>query len=463
MFFKIFGFFFLLRFILSLCFGYFIFEPLLFIWSSFVFATVTGFVVWLGFHLFRDRFIFVLPIAWFLGEVAWVQYSIVPTYIGMVGNFLANSPFLGLSKFGGIYGLSFFAVTTLGFLFWSIALYKNKKLCSIFLLSFLVVVALGWVVSERVIKLNSFEYKNLPEKISVLSVSVGTEHDAVLNSIIERADINESERERFVTIEAKNLLSPVLKRAREIKPDIIFLPDDFLANQKIGGLGENLEAKEKFGILEGGVILSAYQEFALEVESNVLVNVRTVRKGGIYNSIIHFARDGSIVSVYDKNRLLLGSEYWPVSMRPFYLYDSLGGSGEFLKFFKLLLPIFDEQTAIVRRINYQKGDPMYMELGDFKFITPICNEGHYPGVTKIAKDFSAKAILNATGNRWIRIGLETYTRLFLNLRRIYAVQGNIPFVVNGRPDFTGIILPDGEFRGSSPDGGITMELVEVKY
>ena len=93
------------RLIFSLGTVYFVIDPFLYFLSILIFLGLP-----VSFYLIRRYWsseiaVWSLPILWTVWDYLEAQYTFLPMTIMMLGNSLAESPFLGLAKFDGIIGL----------------------------------------------------------------------------------------------------------------------------------------------------------------------------------------------------------------------------------------------------------------------------------------------------------------------------------------------------------------------
>jgi apolipoprotein N-acyltransferase len=231
-------------------------------------------------------------------------------------------------------------------------------------------------------------------------------------------------------------IAPIKKEFESKKLDLIILPEDMIDIEDWNGVDD--EAKNKFNIESGGLLIQAYRNLAKELNANLMATFTTHQNGKTYNTTILFNRDGEIADIYNKSRLTFSSEYWPFGdWQPFY-YKWLIKLG--------YNDIVKNNAVFDKNYRYEKGEGKILKIenNNVSFIPLICLEAHYPDEIKKKSNLGADFIVHTSSNRWIADGTKHFMKLTNNLRKIEAVWLKKPVVFNGREENAGIILPNGK-------------------
>jgi len=396
----------LFRLIFALGTVYFVTDPILFGLSILIFLGLPISVYLcknFDFSRYGARIYFLLPLFWIFWDYIESQYTLLPMSIIIFGNALANSPFLGLARLGGVIGPDLFAAIINTVFAAAIILRKNKSrfILSVFLAALLIIS--GFALAGIFIQKNKEDY-------------------ALKNRIARVALMSAPREKKFFDSE---LSSVVLSE----NTDIFIAPEDLYPH--------DIENYQK--------AIDVYSASAKKL--GVMLSAVTSRidllSGGknLYKSSILFSKDGEIKSIYNKVNLTITSEYWPFkNWRPFY----------FDYYLKQLTNLEEENRAIFdSKYQYQKGTASLLKADGFSFVSLICVEAHYPFYVKKLVGLGADFISHNSNNTWIGGGIDQYLRLTNNLRKIEAVWLNKLVLVNGIADYAGIIFPDGssDLRG----------------
>jgi apolipoprotein N-acyltransferase len=383
---------FLFRLIFAFGTVYFVIDPILYFLSIIIFLGLP-----ISFYLIRKFFsplwaVILLPILWVFWDYLESQYTLLPMTLAMLGNPLAESPFLGLAKFGGIVSLTFFA-GFINLLFALIILLKsNKKLLKYLIVSIIFIFAAGWWISYFAISGNKASYALKKNTLNIALLSVDK----------SRNNLNDS----LATL------------SLESDTDLLVIPEGLYKN--------DLENSEE--------IIDFYKKTVKKLGVNFTAVVLRKDDGENYKSAILFSPNGGISDVYDKNFLTITSENWPFgNWRPFY----------FNSYLKKASPEERRRAVFDTNYQYKKGTPSLLGVENFKFASPICVEFHYPGYVKDLAKLNPDFILHNSNNDWINRGLGQYLKFTNNLRKIYTVWLGKPILVNGIRDYAGVFYPDG--------------------
>lgn len=401
---------FLFRLIFALGTMYFVIDPFLF-GSSLLFYLGFPLSIILVRRYADGRFVPAsLPVLWVVWDYLEAQYTLLPMTIAMVGNVLGNSPFIGLSRFGGIIGLTFFTAAVN--LFFALCWKHRKNKPAAYRLASIVFILLlsGWLISREIIRKSGEDYMKLPNSTLITLVSTDSVRPILDNFV--------------------NLLPLPKNSSMTVLPETLYRSNF-----------QNADA-----------VRLHYQKLAGTLDSNMLAVMSYPDGGRIYKEALLFSSDGKVVSEYRKNLLTITSEYWPFgSWKPFYFNPSD-------------YPPEERDKAVFNpQYQYANGKPNLMKNGDYVFASPICLEFHYPSYLSALNNLGPNFFLHNSNNDWMIVGLDQYLRLTNNLRAIEAVYLDKPFLISGISDYAGMIYPDGVRALSYPVNGQVISQVLVRF
>jgi len=398
----------LFRLIFALGSVYFVIDPVLYLLSILIFLGLPVFYYLISKYFSLELANYSLPILWTIWDYLEAQYTLLPMTLMMSGIPLADSAFLGLARFGGIIGLTFF-VAFLNTLIVVLILKRHKEKMLFFLTTGLLgILIISVLLSVQFLKFNQKKYFS---------------------------------KKNFIEIE---LLS-----AKEIKS----VPDYSLAVLSVSSRANLLVVAENFyksSLDNYEEIIDFYKKIAKKLKVNISAISIRKENGKVYKSNLIFSASGKVLDSYDKNYLTITSEYWPFGdWRPRYF--------DFVRKVSPNRAIFDQ--------NYQhtSGRPKILGTDKFSFASLICGEFHYPGYLNKLNQLRPDFLIHNSNNDWINFGLNQYLRLTNNLRTIEAVYLQKPILVNGIKDYAGIFYPDGNKMISYPKNGLSLMSVEVRY
>ena len=389
---------------------YFIIDPILYGASLFIFAGLP-----VSFWLIRKYASAVsnlsLPFLWVAWDYLEAQYTFMPMTLMMLGIPLANSPFLGIAKLGGVVGLTFFAAVV-NYLFLKLVLnIKNKTVFLRWLAVLLVFALAGFLFSKSVLRQNGQNYLS---QTNVLNVAVVASSD--------------------VKYGFDNFLDSLYLKDSEL----LVLPENFY----------------KFVPKESFTVLDFYKQKAVGLGIDMSVVALRVEEEKTYTSSIFISKTGDVADIYNKNRLTIVSEAWPFKdWRPFYF----NSYREHADFWQIQRAIFNPEYI------HTKGEPKLIAAGKFSFFSPICQEIHYPAYVKALSKNNPDFILHNSNNNWITRGANNYIEFTNDLRKIDAVWLNKPIVVSGIRDYAGIIYPNGKSNLAYPFSGEIINYIHVRF
>jgi len=335
-----------------------------------------------------------LPFAWTFFDLLQAKFALTPSFTDASGNALGSSPFLGLAGIGGFVALTFF-VALINVLVTSLITWRsNRQVISVLIAAIVIVVFLGWQISNFELHKNAVAYANLPNSINISVVSTNGTFTA-------------------------DSFGELTGELTDKKTDLVVFPEDIF-NQRTSSV--------------------TFQNTAKDLETNVLAAYDTFSdENGIkHNSAILFGADGAVLGIHNKNRLTFIGEYWPFGDWQPSIYTWLREQTPDIGTYA----IFDQKNAD------QPGERNLLSVkiqgNTVLFAAPICVEVLYPDDLKEYKADGAQFIINQSSNRWIGIGLHHYLYLMNNLRKIEAVWLEMPIISSGVYSSAGITLPNGQ-------------------
>jgi len=337
-----------------------------------------------------------LPFLWTFFDHLQARFSLLPTYIITAGNIFGSSPFLGLSSFGGLIFLTFFAAIINALI---VAAYKN--LASInrskIFLAIIAIIFLGWGISKIQINKNASDYNLLPETIKIASVST--------NKNFYYSDL-EKIKDKIINSEI----------------DFLILPEDIFNNAPT-------ELDIKF-----------WRDFAQKINVNLLVTGDHRENNKRYNSSVLIDKNNEIIDIHNKNRLTFIGEYWPFGK----------WVPPHINWLKKTQPEIKNYAVFNFKNAYSAGNQKLLtaklKSKELKLASLICLEIHYLRDLKNYKKMGAQLFVNPTSNRWLDLGLYHFLYLTNNLRKIESVWLKTPIILSGVKDYAGIITPDGKIQ-----------------
>lgn len=418
--------------------GAYIPDPLLLFFELLFFLPFISLVILLKrYPVKAPVFLFVIALAYMLSETFVARFAPLPSFVVLSGLPLAATPFIYLAKWGGVYATSVFSVfinTVFSSIFIAFQSKNRKKI-----LFFFITVAVIFLLGVRFEKLLKPIDNNADKSIHLAVISTGEAYDDG-----SKIDITKEGAQVKLDNFIDKTLGDVAQKLGEYQPDLIILPEHFIDLLLLNDV--NAEAREKFGIINAGTILSHYQSFAKARHSAILVSLRTYdidhRKR---QSAILIDKDGNLSAISDKYYLTVGSETWPFGKWiPFYWKYSL----------RFLPPETKEEAfiALSPTGQYAPAEKPFspISFGGITIGTLLCSEGHYPLAYQELMGKGADIFISTSNNTWVSFAGDQYKKETLWLLQMYAVSTGKLIIIAGKNDLAGIIYPDGTFEGMSP-------------
>ena len=220
-----------------------------------------------------------------------------------IGTSLANSPFLGLASFGGLWGLGIFVIFINCILAYAYIIYQQEKNYRKILIPagfILCLIIGGLVVSRYNLQKNKAAYETKKNNLSVTIISSDKQYDkaiSIIPNIVSAED-------------AATLKAFIQKRFEDIKndignshPDLIIFPEDMIDAETWNYADP--EAEKKYGITSSKFLIEAFRDIAKTKSAYVLTNLTLGKNGGRYNTELLFDPLGEIADYYDKINLVI--------------------------------------------------------------------------------------------------------------------------------------------------------------
>lgn len=415
--------------------GSYIPDPLLLFFELLFFLPFIGLIILLKRYSVKPQiFICIIALAYLVSEGFAARFAPLPSFVVLSGLPLAATPFIYLTKWGGVYATSVFSVF-MNAVFSSIFIvFRSKKF-----LYFFMIVAIIFLFGLRFEKLLNPAYSHTDKSISLAVISTG-------KAYYDGSEIDITKKGTQIVLEdfIDKTLNDVAQKLGDYQSDLIILPEHFIDLLLLNDT--STEAREKFGVINGGTILSRYQSFAKAHNTAILAPIRTYGEDHKKRqSAILIDKDGNLSDISDKYYMTVGSETWPFDKRiPFYWKWSL----------RFLPPETREEAfiALSPTGQYVKTEKPFtpIALGDITLGPLLCSEGHYPLPYKILKEKDTDIFISTSNNTWLSFAGEQYKKETLWLRQTYAVSSGKPIVINGKNELAGIVYPNGTFEGLSP-------------
>ncbi len=437
----------------------YIFEPL-FILSGVVLSLIAPTLVSMGVK-FRGSSLFMVWCATsiVLSEYLIARFALFPSFIAMAGNVLADSPFIGLSRYGGVVFLSVIVLAVNVLVSLAYVSVRKRNGMAERVKSSLVYASAGVFFLLALGTVSAFApVHQLPggEKIlRVAVVSTGDTFDDRSSELDSLANADEHVWMRSVRSYIQDRVSEVESALIPEDPDIVFLPEDML-DFELRGIPD-LRAESALGVTNAGPLLSEYSDLARRLNSAVVATLTIFDPSGEkYNSSILIGKDGEFLSVYNKYLLTNFSETWPFGswIPPYWRWYARDlGLEKRAEAFAGWFPAHRYARA---------GDPYVpLEWNGTRFGTAICSEGQFPIALGSFKDSGAAFIAHISSNTWVPNFRAQYLALVDNLRRIEAVEFSVPIFISGKGESPGVTLPDGTLISGALTGGRVGILIQT--
>jgi len=431
--------------------GSYIPEPMLVVSELAFFLPFIFFIIVLKkYGVRRSFFVGLAVLAFFLTECLAAQFAPLPSFVVLSGLPLAATPFVGLARFGwgivsGPYVVTGFALL-INFLSACLLLnvsgrtdgarrFGRRARVVLFLLGIALVAGYGAASAPRA------ETGTSAKTLRVAIFSTGGGYDDASGPSAFSTTTAPLIKERVAAV-----LANAGEKLGEFRPELTVFPEALFALFYAGDV--NVEARERFGIVNAGTVISGFQDFAKEHRTAVFTGLTTLNADGEkYRSAILIDAEGQLSAVSDKYYLTTGSEWWPLgTWVPFYWRWSLW-----------FLPPHTRQDAFVALSPTGQYTPAAepfapMTLGDLVLAPLLCSEGHYPKPYRAFLKSGADLFISNSSDGWLGFSVRQFQRETVWLKTLYAVSSGRPVVIAGKQDAAGIAYPSGIFEGVYPQG-----------
>lgn len=373
-----------------------------------------------------------LPILFVFFQYLLMILNYIPTTSGALGNALAFSVFFPLAKIAGLWGLTLF-VLIINVLILRIIIDRRYRKRWIF---FLIITLIFFLVLSYFFysQANNKERNN---KINFAAVSFSAEF---IESSPEYKDLG-SRLEDADFQDVTDFLSQMSRELTEIIPEeaeYVFLPTNIWGSTREGetyGV-----AFSEYGITNNGAVIIFLRQLAKKLNKNIITGMVTLENDKKYNSVLFFDNEGNLADIYHKTNLMLSSEYWPFgNWVPFWMYWINGNKNLYIN------PGFSRSDTPFSNFK-TKHD---LNIGPL-----ICSETMVPGNFGRVKKNGANIIFASVNNNWrIALDLGFFQEMSFKVLRINSFYYDIPVILTGKENYTGIILPNGDYDIVKPEKG----------
>ncbi|GEM_PF-5304806 len=333
-----------------------------------------------------------LPFLWTLWDYLQARFTLLPTTMVMLGAPLGETSLVGLSRLGGIIGLTFFVacgnmLATALLLFWQTRF--RWKILGVFGCLW----GIGWLIASAFLIQNQKQYNARLRQLEIALIASPKSQLEVIQSL---------------------LTMPLAT-----SPELVVIPETFYTSTI-----ENADS-----------LLAVYAQAARHWQTNLFAVSLRPEAGKLYKSGILFSPEGIPAAIYNKNHLTITSETWPFAhWRPWYLN----------RYAEQISSVEKQRAIFDPRYEITAGMPTILHTSNYSFAAPVCGELFYPEYLWSLNQQQPDFILHNTNNSWIKNNLAQYLRLTNRVRRITAVWLQKPVVVTGVADQAGVFYPNGE-------------------
>lgn len=347
-----------------------------------------------------------LPFLWTAWDTVTAWYSPLPTAIISAGNALGSSPFVGLAIFGGVAGLTFFVAAVNAAAAAAILHFRGPQ--------------------ERRVASSGRLFAGIAAFLAAAAALSGillSQRGAAYEERTTRLTVTALSVTKYPTFSQHLLMQRAI---RQTPADLVVLPEVFFDALEYADYRS--EAK-----------MSAAIAPLLPSDSAVGIGIFNFRPDGgdsRYETAV-LADSGGVQGVHHKSRPVFIGEYWPFGSWHPAFYDWLRSKN----------PRYGSYAMFNRQNAYVPGEmnTITATLGGATttLAVLVCSEMYYPRDVSWYRTQGAQLLVNSTSNRWLGRGKDQFLFLTHNLRRIEAVETNLPIVVSGFEDVAGVFTPDG--------------------
>jgi apolipoprotein N-acyltransferase len=323
---------------------------------------------------------------------------------GVTGGGLSYSqaeflPVLQIAAILGSYGISFFIV----FVNEAVAeatIEKNLRKIGLALIVMIIVLLFGSY------HIGAYKEQGKPIKVAVIQANISQD---------VKLDFGYS-------YEIVNMHANLSKMALSERPDVIIWPETAITTY----------------LFETNAMLTDVKKLVKDSKTIYIIGTPLRYRDKIYNSVVAFSKDGSLLGRYDKQRLVPFGEYLP--LRPVF-YPLLGKN-----------PLFTEDY---------NGNPKanVVDIGIAKVGVVVCFESTFPYLVKDKVKKGAQFILVATNDAWFFDSSALYQHI--QAARMRAVENNMFVVQAANTGISAIIDPVGRIVKRSPPKQATVLIGKI--
>ncbi len=350
--------------------------------------TLTCFILY---KKFKWRYIFLTPFVWTATEFLRAKFAFTGFPWCPLGNTQVFFPYMiQIADLLGVYGVSFFVVLINGTLYFILSDNFDKKSKRKVLIGSLAVIVNLFLYAE--LRYFTYPYKAGKE------IHVG----------IAQGNIPDTDDEKVVENIHLNVYPELIKKIKEKDPkvSVIIFP----------------EGPTTFSYERDPDYRKFMKDLAKKYNSAIIFNSIHYKKDGYYNSIYSINKNGDLVAIYDKIRLVPFAEYVPFKKIFFFVNSMTSEVSDFKSGNKYVIHKIDG-------VNY----------GGF-----VCYESIFPEIAINFVRHGANVLLNLTNDNWFKGSDAPYQHFNHIILRAVETRRWIVRVANG--GISAIIDPFGRIR-----------------
>ncbi len=360
---------------------------------------------------FNWRYIFLTPFVWTATEFLRAKIAFTGFPWCPLGNTQVFFPYMiQVADLLGVYGVSFFVVLINGTLYFILSEKIDKKIKRRVAIASLAIIINLFLYAE--LRYFTYPYKSGRE------IHVGIAQGNIPD------DVEQREVEKIHLEVYPDLMGKIKEEDKKVS--LIILP----------------EGPTTFSYERNPLYREFMKELAEKNKSAIIFNSIHYKKDGYYNSIYSLDKNGNLVAIYDKIKLVPFAEYVPLK-----------------KLFFFVNSMTDEVSNFKCGKKYVLHDIDGTKYGGF-----ICYESIFP---KIAINFvrkGANVLLNLTNDNWFSGSDAPYQHFNHIILRAVETRRWIVRVANG--GISAIIDPFGRITKITPFGHRTFatgKIYSLKY
>lgn len=368
-----------------------------------------------------------VPICWTVSEyLKSTLFTGIPWFL--LGH--TQHPFLNLIQIAdvtGVYGVSFLVAMMNGLIIDRLSQSRPCRLFTKPVVTFLVF--LGLVFAYGMVRVQVQELKTGP-RIAVIQANIPED----IRRHYEQVSPMEYERRQDDQFQKYMRLTRAALDRAETKPDLVVWAESAYPYSLYQAMGDRQflvdsqvrrlqDASRSIGVpwITGTGVIGTRKEWLNETDWE-----RHYGEMKKWNTALYCDREGRLLSLYDKVRLVPFVEYIP-------LKETLG-------FVKGMMEAFSE---IPDAPDMTPGTQLKtMTVSGRKFAVIVCYEGIFPWITRDVANQGAEFVINISNDGWFRDSAELDQMLAMT--RFRAIESRVGFIRATNTGISAFIAPSGE-------------------